>query len=212
MNNIEDKLADTVADTSSAKSLAELSAELLSDGHEKMQELLVSMNASTSAAVDIEKINKAIDDIAFQTNILALNAAIEAARAGVAGKGFAVVAEEVRDLAGKCAEAATNTSHLIEETLQSISTGANSADEAASALVRVKEHASGVVDLMGNVSDAAIQQAGAVSGVNEEMDRITSVTITGAETSTQFAETSKVFGVEAKNLRDIVSGFKLKGK
>jgi methyl-accepting chemotaxis protein len=209
MNNIEDKLADTVADTSSAKSLAELSAELLSDGHEKMQELLVSMSAITSAAEDIEKINKAIDDIAFQTNILALNAAIEAARAGAAGKGFAVVAEEVRDLAGKCAEAATNTSHLIEETLQSISVGASSADEAASALVRVKEHAGGVVDLMGNISSAAIQQAGAVSGVNEEMDRITSVTTTGAEASTQFAETSKGFGVEAKKLSDIVSGFKL---
>jgi methyl-accepting chemotaxis protein len=209
MNNIEDKLADTVADTSSAKSLAELSAELLSDGHEKMQELLVSMSAITSAAEDIEKINKAINDIAFQTNILALNAAIEAARAGAAGKGFAVVAEEVRDLAGKCAEAATNTSHLITETLQSINIGASAADEAAIALVRVKEQAGGVVDLMGNISDASIQQAGAVSGANVEMDRITSVTTTGAETSTQFAETSRVFGVEAKKLSDIVSGFKL---
>jgi methyl-accepting chemotaxis protein len=209
MNSIEDKLADTVADTGSAKSITELSAELLSDGHEKMQELLVSMSAITSAAEDIKKINQAIDDIAFQTNILALNAAIEAARAGAAGKGFAVVAEEVRDLAGKSQEAATTTSQLIEETLQSISIGASSADEAASALVRVKEHASGVVDLMGNISDASILQAGAVSGVNEEMERLTSVATTGAETSTQFAETSKVFGVEAKKLSGIVSGFTL---
>ena len=92
--------------------------EELQNGSEKMKDMLNAMDEITSSSLQIEKIIKTIEDIAFQTNILALNAAIEAARAGQAGKGFAVVAEEVRNLAAKTTESSQNTAILIQQLSQ----------------------------------------------------------------------------------------------
>lgn len=70
-----------------------------------------------------------IEKIAFQTRLLALNAAIEAARAGQSGLGFSVVAEEVRRLADRSGETASNISHTVEEAMNIVGELKSNIDE-----------------------------------------------------------------------------------
>lgn len=97
----------------------------------QMDGMMGAMKEIASTTGDVTKIIKVIDEIAFQTNLLALNAAVEAARAGKYGKGFAVVAEEVRNLAARSAEAAKNTTELIESSAKEVANGVNNAKKTA---------------------------------------------------------------------------------
>jgi len=102
------------ANAGEADNLMREANKVFDRANDSMGQLNTSMAEISSASEDTFKIIKTIDEIAFQTNLLALNAAVEAARAGEAGAGFAVVADEVRNLAMRAAEAAKNTSGLIE--------------------------------------------------------------------------------------------------
>lgn len=97
---------------------------LASEGNHQVDAMVATMAEISTSAEDIAMVMKAINDIAFQTNILALNASVEAARAGIHGKGFAVVANEVRALAKRSTEAVRQTEELIQKSLDSVQRGA----------------------------------------------------------------------------------------
>ncbi|MFH1135892.1 MAG: methyl-accepting chemotaxis protein [Pseudomonadota bacterium] len=171
---------------------------------ETMGHLAVSIRDVAGSGKEIGKIIKTIDEIAFQTNLLALNASVEAARAGQAGQGFAVVAGEVRNLAGRAAEAAQNTAGLIENTIKKISQGADLVEQAKAAFAEVNESANRAATLVGAVAEASSEQAEGLDQIHiavADMDKFTQGNAAQAE---EAAAASEQLDAQAQSLGDVV--------
>lgn len=210
INDISDQVNKNAENALKARKEFEHQETNLDKSNQKMQEMVSAMDKINNKSGEIGKIIKAIEDIAFQTNILALNAAVEAARAGEAGKGFAVVADEVRSLAGKSGQAAKDTTTLIEETIQAVQEGANIADMTASAMKEVVESSQYVSQLVDMIADASKNQAASISQVTVGMDQISSVVQTNSATAEESAAASEELAGQARIMKDLVSRFHLK--
>ncbi len=194
-----------------ANQLAAAAKESAETGANRMNALNSSMAAITESSGQIAKIIKAIDDIAFQTNILALNAAVEAARAGRHGKGFAVVAEEVRSLAARSAKAARETADLIEGSKNRVDEGNRIAKETAEALSEIVGSIVKVGDLVGEMAAASNEQAQGIAQISQGLSQIDQVTQQNTATAEETAAASEELSGQADELRSLISQFKLKG-
>ncbi|MGA3207704.1 MAG: methyl-accepting chemotaxis protein [Syntrophales bacterium] len=190
---------------SQADILMKQAIQVVQKANSSMENLTGSMKEIIAASEETSKIIKTIDEIAFQTNLLALNAAVEAARAGEAGAGFAVVAEEVRNLAMRAADAAKNTSVLIEGTVKKIKDGSNLVIKTNEAFAEVSVSSSKIGELVGEIAAASQEQAQGIDQINKavaEMDKVTQQTAANAEES---ASASEEMNAQAEQMKHISS-------
>ncbi len=175
-------------------------------GMERMSEAIARIRQSSS---ETAKIVKTIDEIAFQTNLLALNAAVEAARAGDAGKGFAVVAEEVRNLALRSAEAARQSSGLIEGAVKNAEDGVTLNDDLRGVLDGINREAQRVSEVMGEIAGASERQTAGVAEVGSAVDQLNRLTQEIAANSEESAAVAEELAGQSQEVRSMVERFNL---
>ncbi|MDR3212007.1 MAG: methyl-accepting chemotaxis protein [Planctomycetota bacterium] len=178
--------------------------KMISDGSVAVANMSTAMAEINDSAEQIQRIIKTIEDIAFQTNLLALNAAVEAARAGEAGKGFAVVADEVRNLAQRSAQAARDTSTLIEGTVTRVKNGSEIASKLDSSFKEIQEGSNKVGSLITEITSATNEQAQGVDQVNTAVAQMDKVTQQNAASAEESASASEQLSAQAESLKAIV--------
>jgi methyl-accepting chemotaxis protein len=167
------------------------------------------MDRISASSAQIADIISVIDGIAFQTNILALNAAVEAARAGEQGRGFAVVAGEVRLLAGRSAEAAREIKQLITQSMERVDRGNTLVDQAGATMDKVVSSIQRVTDIMGEISSSSAEQSSGVSQVGAAVTQMDQATQQNAAMVEQMAAAADGLKVQAQQLVETVSTFRL---
>ena len=212
--SIEEVAAEIKRNAINANEANELAMQVRSNaevGNTQMNKMVTAMVDINESSKSISKIIKVIDDIAFQTNILALNAAVEAARAGQHGKGFAVVAEEVRSLAARSAEAAKETTGLIEGSIDKVNTGTKIADQTEESLQEILNQIQKVTDLVGSIAQASNSQASEIAQINRGIEQVSEVVQTNSATAEESAAASEELSGQAEMLKQMVDAFKVKG-
>ena len=172
---------------------------------EAMGQMKSAMDEMSGYGQEISKIIKTIDEIAFQTNLLALNAAVEAARAGEAGAGFAVVADEVRTLAQRAAEAARNTSELIETTVTKIGDGNDLVKKTGGAFDEVVTNSAKVAELIGEIAAASTEQAQGIQQVSQAVEQMDNVVQNNAASAEESAGATEELNNQADSLKEAIN-------
>ena len=202
--HVKERLADVTESSGQTRAQTEEITRRIQSANEQMSALSSAMDDISGNAQQITKIAKAIEDIAFQTNILSLNASVEAARAGAAGKGFAVVANEVKQLAAKSAEAAKSATNMVNNTKAIIQTGGS---------LRAISDVSDQINTISDQLAAAVQgQETALAVMEERIAAISGIADRNLQNAGETELSSSSLAKEAESLQAQVRKFILKEK
>jgi methyl-accepting chemotaxis protein len=192
-----------------ANQMTQEAQQKLEDGVGIMQKALQSMDEMSEASQKINDIITLIDGIAFQTNLLALNAAVEAARAGEHGRGFAVVAGEVRNLAGKSADAASEIKKLIENSVNISEQSGDYVRQTSEALTQINSSMGDISAMISTIAKASNEQAEGIDNVSQAISEMDTTTQQNAGLVEEAAAGSQDLLQQSSDLLGLVSEFKV---
>ncbi len=210
IEEIKSQIDLNAANANKAKAYANHVKDDAIGGNKHMEEMLKAMNEINVSSSNISKIIKVIEDIAFQTNILSLNAAVEASRAGQYGKGFAVVAEEVRSLATRSAEAAKETTDMIEASIKKAEHGTVIAKITATSFNEIVEGIEKVAEIVGEIANASTEQSSSIDQINNGISQVSGVVQENSAASEESAAAIEELYQQSEMLKEMVGKFKLK--
>lgn len=205
MEELASIVAQNTNNAQEASSLSINASSATEKGHEQMNQMLKSIEEINKNSTEINVIIKAIDEIAFQTNILALNAAVEAARAGDAGMGFAVVADEVKNLADRSAEAAKETTVRLSESVKKTNAGLESAHRLSELFQQILGMNQKVTTMSKEVESASVEQKKGLDQVNQAIITLDRVIQTNASSAEEFSGSAAQVAKQASMLNDSVN-------
>ena len=207
---IHEKAMQANDDATSASGGVLRAQQFIESGNEAVNSMAGTMNKIKTSSESIAKIIDVITSIAFQTNLLALNASVEAARAGEHGKGFSVVADEVRSLAGRSQQAASETSAIIEEDLNQVDEGLKTTDDVVGSFETITRNMSEISSLISGISGVSTEQLESIANINASVSEITGVITDISATAEESASASQELSCQAELLREKVAFFKLR--
>ena len=208
----EEMAATVKQNAESARNASELASsadQSAKTGGDVVEQAVHAMNRIEQSAQKITDIISVIDEIAFQTNLLALNASVEAARAGEAGKGFAVVAQEVRQLAQRSAQAATDIKTLIQDSNGQVQEGVELVNRAGEALAEIVGSIGKVAGIVQEISSASQEQAAGVQEINQSITSMDEMTQQNSALVEQSSAAARSLSDQAGKLTSLTAFFKL---
>lgn len=207
---IGENIRDVSDNTIRAGELMQKAKDSLSVGDENMRNLQKAMENIHENSVELNKINKLLEDIAQQTNILALNASVEASRAGEMGKGFAVVASEVRSLAAQSTEFAHNASEVINNSQSAIQYGVQYAKQAAESFEDIETISNEISEITKCLGEAVSVQKDSLETMTEQIGQINNFAQKNLDASFESTTASQRLNQQAQELQGVSGRFQLR--
>jgi methyl-accepting chemotaxis protein len=210
VNQTDQQVRANAESTQKASKFVGSAVGLADQGAAKIKDMVTAMHGIKTSSQDIAKIIKVIDEIAFQTNLLALNAAVEAARAGQHGRGFAVVAQEVRNLAGRSAKAARETSDLIEDASNRVNAGVRIADETSEAFTGISQQITQVKEIVEEIDRSGAEQSRGVAQISMAMTEIAKSALDSSQQADELAAGAAEMSAATQQMKEEIGRFKLR--
>lgn len=192
-----------------ASQLADEANNTAGRGGQIVERAVGAMGQIEHSSQKITDIISVIDEIAFQTNLLALNASVEAARAGEAGKGFAVVAQEVRQLAQRSAQAASDIKTLIQDSNSLVKDGVQLVNEAGEALGDILGSVGKVAGIIQEIATASQEQSSGVQEINTSITSMDEMTQQNSALVEESTASARALTEQAGKLAELMTFFKI---